>query len=152
MQTFPQLYPNLSTCFRQTLAKEGVVRGRYLRILKLTKNVFLSGLYAGTVPSLAANVAENSILFAAYGACQKLVAGAAGVSSVDQLSVFHNGVAGFLAAFWSSLALCPTELVKCRLQAMRESYMNQGKPPPNIGPYQLTRYKLCAHSQTNYNF
>ena len=30
------------------------------------------------------------------------------------------GVAGFLAAFWSSLALCPTELVKCRLQAARQ--------------------------------
>ena len=28
MQTFPQLYPRLSTCFTQTLAKEGVVRGR----------------------------------------------------------------------------------------------------------------------------
>ena len=27
MQTFPQLYPRLSTCFTQTLAKEGVVRG-----------------------------------------------------------------------------------------------------------------------------
>ena len=34
----------------------------------------MPGLYAGTVPSLAANVAENSILFAAYGACQKMVA------------------------------------------------------------------------------
>ena len=32
----------------------------------------------------------------------------------------HNGLSGFLAAFWSSLALCPTELVKCRLQAARE--------------------------------
>ena len=56
MQTFPQLYPRLSVCFRQTLKQEGVIRG----------------LYAGTVPSLAANVAENSILFAAYGACQVL--------------------------------------------------------------------------------
>ena len=36
--------------------------------------VLNAGLYAGTLPSLAANVAENSILFAAYGACQKLVA------------------------------------------------------------------------------
>ena len=49
------------------------------------------------------------------------------------------GVAGFLAAFWSSLALCPTELVKCRLQAMREAYTSQGQQPPRIGPYQLTR-------------
>ena len=91
------------------------------------------------MPSLAANVAENSILFAAYGACQKLVARAAGVDKVDNLGVIHNGLAGFLTAFWSSLALCPTELVKCRLQAMRESYMNEGKEPPRIGPYQLTK-------------
>jgi len=128
MQTFPQLYPRLSTCFTQTLAKEGVVRG----------------LYAGTLPSLAANVAENSILFAAYGACQKMVAGATGVESVEKLSVVHNGVAGFLAAFWSSLALCPTELVKCRLQAMREAYTSQGQQPPRIGPYQLTRQILSS--------
>merc|ERR1711872_737272 len=75
MQTFPTLYPNLPTCFKQTLAKEGIVRG----------------LYAGTVPSLAANVAENSILFAAYGACQKLVANATGVDKVENLNVFANG-------------------------------------------------------------
>ena len=49
---------------------------------------------------------------------------------------------GFLAAFWSSLALCPTELVKCRLQAMRESHLEQGLDPPKIGPYRLTRQIL----------
>ena len=128
MQTFPQLYPRLGLCFQQTLRQEGVVRG----------------LYAGTVPSLAANVAENSILFAAYGACQKLVARAASVDQVDQLGVLHNGLAGFLAAFWSSLALCPTELVKCRLQAMRESFITRGLQPPSTGPAQLTRQILAT--------
>jgi hypothetical protein len=77
------------------------------------KPLFL-GLYAGTVPSLAANIAENSILFMAYGGCQKMVAAAAGVSRTEELTVLQNGFSGFLAAFWSSLALCPTELVKCR--------------------------------------
>ena len=62
---------------RETLAKEGVVRG----------------LYTGTVPSLAANVAENSILFAAYGLCQKAVAGATN-TEVSKLSTFSNGVSG----------------------------------------------------------
>jgi len=122
MQTFPELYPRLGQCARHTLAKEGVVRG----------------LYAGTVPSLAANVAENSILFAAYGACQRLVATATGAGSVDLLSVPANGLAGFLAAFWSSLALCPTELVKCRLQAARET------GGPRVGPAQLTRQILAT--------
>ncbi len=76
----------------------------------------MRGLYAGTLPSLAANVAENSVLFAGYGVCQKLVADAAGIKSVDQLGVLQNATAGFFAAFFSSLVLCPTELVKCRLQ------------------------------------
>jgi len=123
MQTFPELYPNLRVCFQRTWEKEGLVRG----------------LYAGTVPSLAANIAENSILFAAYGACQKLMATALNVKKVEELSVYANGFSGFLAAFWSSLALCPTELVKCRLQAHRESYSSQGRDPPRIGPYQLTK-------------
>jgi len=128
MQTFPSLYPRLGLCFQQTLRQEGLVRG----------------LYAGTVPSLAANVAENSILFAAYGACQKLVARAASLDQVDQLGLLHNGLAGFLAAFWSSLALCPTELVKCRLQASRESFITRGLQPPKTGPAQLTREILAT--------
>jgi len=123
MQTFPELYPNLKTCFSRTLQNEGIARG----------------LYAGTVPSLVANIAENSILFAAYGACQKIIANSLQISKVEDLSVAANGFSGFLAAFWSSLALCPTELVKCKLQALRESYTSQGKDPPKIGPYQLTR-------------
>ncbi len=76
----------------------------------------MRGLYAGTVPSLAANVAENSVLFAGYGICQNLVAQASGVREVSQLGVTKNGLAGFCAAFFSSLVLCPTELVKCKLQ------------------------------------
>jgi len=127
MQTFPHLYPNLGLCFKETLAKEGIVRG----------------LYAGTVPSLAANVAENSILFAAYGVCQKMVANATN-TEVSKLSTLANGTSGFLAAFWSSLALCPTELIKCRLQAMRESNLEKGLEPPRIGPFGLTRQILKA--------
>ena len=38
----------------------------------------IRGLYAGTVPALAANIAENSVLFAGYGVCQKGVAWAIG--------------------------------------------------------------------------
>lgn len=104
----------------------------------------MRGLYAGTVPSLAANIAENSILFAANGVCQKMIMKMQGKSRVEELSPLSNGVSGFLAAFWSSLALCPTELVKCRLQAMREAHMEKGLEPPRIGPVALTRQILKA--------
>lgn len=66
MQTFPELYRGMVGCFSQTLKRDGV-----------------RGLYAGTVPALAANIAENSVLFAAYGVCQKAVAYSTGVQVGD---------------------------------------------------------------------
>ncbi|EAA06281.6 AGAP000448-PA [Anopheles gambiae str. PEST] len=51
MQTFPGLYKGLVNCTLQTFRRDGIVRG----------------LYAGTLPAVVANVAENSVLFAAYG-------------------------------------------------------------------------------------
>ena len=78
MQTFPELYKNASQCFATTLKKEGIPHG----------------LYAGTVPSLIAQVSENAVLFMAYGVCQKLVASAVGETGVENLSVVQNGLAG----------------------------------------------------------
>lgn len=47
MQAFPTIYKGMVDCLTQTFKKDGIVRG----------------LYAGTLPSIAANVAENSVLF-----------------------------------------------------------------------------------------
>jgi len=43
------------------------------------------------------------------------------MKKVEEMSPFYHAISGFLAGFFSSLTLCPTELVKCRLQAMRET-------------------------------
>lgn len=48
MQTFPQLYSGMVDCLIKTFKRDGIARG----------------LYAGTIPAVAANVAENSVLFA----------------------------------------------------------------------------------------
>ena len=103
LQTFPHLYQSTFQCFKQTLVKDGIRKG----------------LYAGTVPALAANVAENSVLFCAYGQCQNLVTLVTQNTSMP--TSLENAFAGFLAAFFSSFTLCPTELIKCKLQALRES-------------------------------
>lgn len=87
----------------------------------------------GTTPALAANIAENSVLFAAYGVCQKAVAFAVGQRDVAQLNPFHNACAGSLAAVFSSFTLCPTELVKCRLQALREMRSIDPGAVSNVG-------------------
>lgn len=43
------------------------------------------------------------------------------------MSSLENATAGFFAAFFSSFTLCPTELVKCQLQAMREVSASKGE-------------------------
>lgn len=121
MQTFPNLYKGMMDCLRQTWMKEGVRRG----------------LYAGTVSAVIANVAEKSVLFVAYGSCQKLIMRITGIQKVEELGAISNAAAGSLSAIFSSLTLCPTELVKCRLQALRET-TSQSKTATvrskNMGP------------------
>lgn len=48
MQTFPELYSGMFDCLIKTFKRDGIARG----------------LYAGSIPAVAANVAENSVLFA----------------------------------------------------------------------------------------
>lgn len=108
MQTFPHTYKNSLGCFTMTLKNEGLFRG----------------LYAGTTPSLAANVAENAVLFCAYGYCKQLVSIITGRHG-SEMTVLDKATSGFFAAFFSSFALCPTELIKCKLQALKETNSKQ---------------------------
>lgn len=88
--------------------------------MTLRNEGFFRGLYAGTTPSLAANVAENAVLFCAYGYCKQAVSMVTGRHGPD-MTVLDKASSGFFAAFFSSFALCPTELIKCKLQALRET-------------------------------
>ncbi|KAM9332932.1 solute carrier family 25 member 15b [Pholidichthys leucotaenia] len=103
MQTFPTLYRGFIHCITSTY-----------------KQVGLRGFYQGTIPALMANVAENSVLFMSYGFCQQVIRFTAGLHSDAVLSDFQKACAGSVASIFSSFVLCPTELVKCRLQAMYE--------------------------------
>jgi len=123
LQTYPQLYKSSYQCLVQTFRQDGVAHG----------------LYRGTVPSLVANVAENSILFCAYGVCQSTVANLAGMRT-EELDTLHNATAGGAAAFFSSLALCPTELIKCRLQTLSEvNKAGLSNIKHSVSPWKLTR-------------
>ncbi|XP_012583225.1 PREDICTED: mitochondrial ornithine transporter 2-like [Condylura cristata] len=107
MQTFPRLYKGLMDCFLKTYSHVGV-----------------RGFYKGTCPALAAYIAENSVLFMCYGFCQQFVKGLVGLDKQAKLSDLQIATAGSFASAFASLTLCPTELVKCRLQAMREMEMS----------------------------
>ncbi|XP_024865275.1 solute carrier family 25 member 15b isoform X2 [Kryptolebias marmoratus] len=103
MQTFPALYRGFVHCFSS-----------------IYKQVGVRGLYQGTTPALMANIAENSVLFMSYGFCQQVIRFTAGLHKEAVLSDMQKACAGSVASIFSSLVLCPTELVKCRLQAMYE--------------------------------
>ncbi|XP_075154842.1 mitochondrial ornithine transporter 1 [Haematobia irritans] len=126
-QSFPQLYKNMIDCFVKTYRTDGIFRG----------------LYAGSIPAVIANVAENSVLFAAYGGCQKVVAYGMNIEEVKDMPVVGHAFAGFLAAFFSTFTLCPTELVKCKLQALRE--MQQHNPTNAKNNLPITPWKLTKH-------
>ncbi len=59
-----------------------------------------------------------------YGLCQKAICTVRFKDKVSELNSFENALAGSSAAFFASLVLCPTELVKCRLQSAREVLNN----------------------------
>uniref|UniRef100_A0A8C4VW02 Mitochondrial ornithine transporter 1 n=1 Tax=Gopherus evgoodei TaxID=1825980 RepID=A0A8C4VW02_9SAUR len=103
MQTFPTMYQGFLYCSVWTYWQEG-----------------LPGLYQDTTPALLANVAENAVLFACYGFCQQLVRQLFGLSSVLELSDLQSVLAGSFSSVFSSMVLCPAELVKCRMQALHE--------------------------------
>lgn len=103
MQTFPTMYRSFVHCIVSTYRQVG-----------------LRGLYRGTTPALMANIAENSVLFMSYGFCQQLIRLTAGLHSDAVLSDMQKACAGSVASIFASLVLCPTELVKCRMQTMYE--------------------------------
>ncbi|XP_053329331.1 mitochondrial ornithine transporter 1-like [Spea bombifrons] len=128
MQAFPSIYRGFLDCAVRTYNTEG-----------------LRGLYHGTTPALVANVAENAVLFACYGFCQNIVAQALGLRDTSQLSDWHKAASGSLASVFSSLVLCPTELVKCRMQTQHEMRMSGYiGVPGKSGPWSVVRAILSS--------
>lgn len=124
LQTFPHLYRGATQCGINTFKTDG-----------------LRGLYAGTVPSLVANVAENAVLFLAYGAAQNLVSHGVGKQR-KELNTLENACAGSLASIASATVLTPIEMIKCRMQATQEMAALRGgdaASAPRQGPLRLAR-------------
>uniref|UniRef100_UPI00398E469F mitochondrial ornithine transporter 1-like n=1 Tax=Pristiophorus japonicus TaxID=55135 RepID=UPI00398E469F len=103
MQTFPHMYKNVVDCVIKTYTERGI-----------------PGFYQGTTPALMAHISENAVLFLSYGFCQRVVRNLSGLDNKADLSDIQKAAAGSFASVFASLAICPTELVKCRLQAMHE--------------------------------
>ena len=104
MQTFPNLHTNLFKCSRHTFLKEGL-RGFYSGTLPGVLSILSALLFFQAIseksmnfhslPALVAIAAENSLLFMAYGATQRLVSRMARVQE-EELDVLGHGLAGGL--------------------------------------------------------
>ena len=57
---------------------------------------------------------------------QDVVKGALRVQSSESMTLTHNALAGGLTGCLATLASCPIELVKCRMQGMMEMSRNTG--------------------------
>ncbi|CAF1358153.1 unnamed protein product [Adineta steineri] len=124
LQTFPNHYKNSLDCGQKIFYRDG-----------------LRGFYAGTLPSVLANAAENGILFMAYGQCQNMIALVRNKTDKEQLTPLENMAAGSFAAVFSSFALCPVELIKCRIQTLNDMPMINSSNVKNkiISPIDMTR-------------
>ncbi|VDN13670.1 unnamed protein product, partial [Dibothriocephalus latus] len=131
MQAFPEHYKNSWLCLKKTWLKDGLSRG----------------LYAGTVPALVANMADNAVVFCALPFCQRMVSWATKTGGTEHLSTSQHALSGSLAGIFTALVLCPTELVKCKMQAFHDM-AELGRinlSPSASGPYQIT--KQILHSE-----
>lgn len=103
MQTFPTMYRGFIHCFVSTCRTGG-----------------LPALFKGTSPALLSNITENAVLFLSYGLCQDAVRLLCRMERGAELSDLQKASAGSLASIFSATSITPTEMIKCRLQAMHE--------------------------------
>ena len=102
MQLYPpSVYPSSIHCFQRTLVEEGVV-----------------ALWRGSVPALTGAITENCIAFALNAQLKRFI-------REEDFSVYSRPlITGGITGFITSLALCPSDVVKCRAQAVRGSEGN----------------------------
>jgi hypothetical protein len=88
-------------CFQRTLVEEGAV-----------------ALWRGSVPALTGAITENCIAFALNAQLKRYI-------REEDFSVYSRPlITGGITGFITSLALCPSDVVKCRAQAVRGSEGN----------------------------
>ena len=112
MQTYPHIYTSLYHSVKKTLVEER-----------------LRGFYAGAVPAVVSNVAENAVLFLCYNHCQTAVQWAFQVESRADMSVHQRSLAGSLASIFSAAAISPCELIKCKMQTSRMNGLKYSMSP-----------------------
>ena len=110
MQTSTQAVPSSFTSTLRTLVqREGV-----------------TALWRGALPAFSSAALENAVVFTANGFFRRQLADGLPESS---LSLPQHAVIGGLSGILSAMAICPAEVVKCRLQ-----YLVKASPAASASP------------------
>ncbi|KAI6181714.1 hypothetical protein M3Y98_00858700 [Aphelenchoides besseyi] len=99
-----------------------------------TSNVTSRWTPKSFTPALTARLAENAVIFVAYDYSRMIVALTSNTTDRNRLSPLQSALAGGMAGAFAAFTRCPTELIKCRLQTMRELH-----PKNHSGALRLCR-------------
>ena len=106
LQTQPQ-YSGILDCTKQMLKKEGIF-----------------SFWKGASPALLSASIENSVVFTFHGLFRRLLESNNNTASIsDSLEI--RFLAGALAGFFSASAICPAEVLKCRIQFQKNMSEHQ---------------------------
>jgi len=78
------------------------------------------------------------VLFVALGLTRKFV-GYVFDNDPENLTNAQSALSGSFASIFSSLVVCPTELIKCKMQALKEMQEKTGKIDKSIGPWRVVK-------------
>eukprot|EP00937_MAST-01D_sp_MAST-1D-sp2_P001568 g1568.t1 len=106
---------NVGTSAESAAAAQPRYTGAIDCLVKTVRSKGFLGLYKGLASPLIGSMAENAVLFAAYGQFQAMLRG----KEKRELSLFDMALAGAGAGAVVSFVLTPVELIKCRLQVQQ---------------------------------
>lgn len=97
--------------------------------VKMVRHEGVLALYRGALPALSSQVLENAALFSANGMFRRMWLRHVGEEPSLAAHVFLGGCSGV----FSVAAMCPAEVVKCRMQVLRAAQRGGGSSAPAQG-------------------
>jgi hypothetical protein len=108
-------YPFDTVKVLQQTDSQKLFKGPIDAALKTIRSHGILSLYQGMSSPLLGAMAENAVVFSAYGANKKLL----GVTDENWSPRWKYAMAGMGAGFFSASVLTPVELVKCKIQVQQ---------------------------------
>ena len=97
----------------QTRGREYAGIGALRCCARMVRSEGAHSLWKGSGAALSSAVLENAVIFAVSGVLRRTFAGSGGEASVSST---QQAALGAVSGVFSSVAICPAEVVKCRMQ------------------------------------